>query len=78
MRVIDLTPGIRILEPHNAISHTFVAQTSHPLYPGLQLVIWRMENREWSHDALSPLQDVGDPDPGHADFQMNLRHAFHG
>ncbi len=41
-------------------SATFVAQTAHPLYPGLQLVVWRLDDGSWSHDALSPQQYVGE------------------
>lgn len=41
------------------MSAVFVAQTQHPIWPALQLVVWRMQDGSWSHDALSPYQDVG-------------------
>jgi hypothetical protein len=37
----------------------FVARTEHPIWPHLQLVIWRMDDGSWSHDALLARQDVG-------------------
>jgi hypothetical protein len=37
----------------------FIAQTDHPLWPHLRLVVWRMDDGSWSHDALSVWQDVG-------------------
>lgn len=45
----------------------FVAQTEHPIYPQLRLVVWRLNDGSWSHDALSPLQEVGTPEPSTAD-----------
>lgn len=41
-------------------SATYITQTQHPMWPNLQLVIWRMGDGSWSHDALSPQQDVGE------------------
>jgi hypothetical protein len=38
----------------------FVAQTEHPVWPSLQLVIWRMDDGRWSHDALDARQEVGE------------------
>jgi hypothetical protein len=38
----------------------FVARCDHPLYAGLQLVIWRLPGEDrWSHDALLLHQEVG-------------------
>lgn len=37
----------------------FVARTDHPVYNGLDLVVWRMGDGRWSHDALDPRQDIG-------------------
>lgn len=76
MKVIDLMPGIKILDPVRG-SHTYVAQCPHPLYKRLQLVIWRLADGTWSHDALSPVQDVGDPDLTQTEYEQNLREAFH-
>lgn len=58
VRVIDLLPGDVVeLAGKSAV---FVARTTHPIWPTLELVIWRLERNTWSHDALSPLQVVGD------------------
>jgi hypothetical protein len=37
----------------------FVAQTTHPVWRSLQLVIWRLEGGRWSHDALDARQEIG-------------------
>lgn len=42
------------------LSATFVQQAEHPIWPGLQLVIWRLPDGSWSHDALDPRQVVGE------------------
>jgi hypothetical protein len=74
--VIQLVPGEKVADPMGA-EHTFVAQTPHPLYPSLQLVIWRMADGSWSHDALSPAQDVGQVLPSDPSLRVaNLRKAF--
>lgn len=62
--VAGLLPGDTIEMPMGG-SATFVARTDHPLWPGLQLVVWRMPSGspvgDWSHDALDARQDVGIP-----------------
>jgi hypothetical protein len=65
VRVSDLLPGDRVTQ--GADSAVFVAQTEHPLWPDLRLVVWRLANGMWSHDALSPAQDVGEMTPSTAD-----------
>lgn len=62
MKVEDLTPGdvIRNTFPEGPIEATFVARTMHPLWPHLELVIWRMQDGSWSHDALDRGQEIGD------------------
>ena len=68
-------PGLTAV-PATAV---YVAQSRHPLWPKLQLVIWRMSDDAWSFDALSPIQDVGQPltsDP--FDRINNLRAALLG
>lgn len=82
MRVMDLQPGdkVRIADQEGI----FIASVSpHPLYPQLWMVIWRMiggriQDR-WSHDALSPLQDVGEVvQPRTKEcFEARLRFALH-
>lgn len=56
-RVIDLVGGDLVRQA--GMEATYVAQSPHPLYKGLQLVVWRMPDGTWSHDALSPIQEVG-------------------
>ena len=74
--VEELTPGDRVAL--DGISAVFVAQTDHPLYAGMRLVIWKLDrDATWSHDALSAFQSIGDIVPGE-DRQANLRAALHG
>lgn len=74
-RVIDLLPGDLVTVDHE--SAVYIAQARHPLWPSLQLVIWRMENGSWSHDALSPAQDVGRAAPSTAEErEQRLRRAL--
>lgn len=57
--VQNLIPGDVVLNPIGDKA-TFIARTEHPLFAGLQLVVWRMKDGSWSHDALSERQDVGE------------------
>lgn len=62
IRVESLRPGDLVNQGH--IKATFVAQTEHPLWPHLRLVIWRVPESlglpgNWSHDALDARQVVG-------------------
>lgn len=64
VKVNELKPGDIVSLPIGGELATFVAQTTHPVYEGLQLVIWRMGTRfgeqgRWSHDALDHRQVVG-------------------
>lgn len=85
MRVIELTPGDKIVGvgPEGKRTATFLAQTKHPMYPGLQLVIWWLhEEGTWSFDALSPVQYVGKLETllgtcTHEQRQENLRTILH-
>lgn len=64
MIVSELVAGDRIeVAGTDAI---FIAQTQHPIWPSLRLVIWRLRSGELSLDALDPRQYVGDvvPVPG--------------
>ena len=56
--VADLVPGdvVRLGDD----SATFVARTIHPLWSHLELVVWRMADGSWSHDALYISQYVGE------------------
>ena len=67
--VAQLLPGDEIHQL--GMSAVYIAQTAHPLYPGLQLVIWRMSDGTWSHDALSAAQVVGMA----ADRSYDARHG---
>lgn len=52
--------AVQDLQPGDATATAcFVARTAHPLWPDLQLVVWRMAHGGWSHDALDPRQVVG-------------------
>jgi hypothetical protein len=76
-RVSDLTPGDLVFIMDQ--SAVFIARTQHPLYRGLQLVIWRMTDGIWSHDALDERQDVGQIEPSTAaDREQRLRKALIG
>lgn len=76
-RVIDLVPGCRVTVDQIKATATYIAQTRHPLWPHLQLVIWKLDDGTWSHDALSPMQDVGRIEPFTAEqLQRNLRAAL--
>ena len=62
MKVADLTPGDLFDVPFRGGTAVFVAQVDpHPIWPYLRLVIWRMGDGSWSHDALDARQDVGEP-----------------
>jgi hypothetical protein len=64
--VAELVPGDLVvgLLGERAV---FVCAVAHPIWPGLQLVVWRMmdgwvgraDAPGWSFDALSPHCDVG-------------------
>jgi hypothetical protein len=83
-RVCDLIPGQRVTGFGQ--SAIFVARTDHPLYPGLQLVIWRMEGggwpdteAGWSLDPLDARQEVGEAQASTAEERTaNLRAAILG
>jgi len=60
-RVLDLQPGDEVSLPGD--SAVFIARTDHPLYIGLDLVIWRLADGSWSHDALNSRQVVGEVTP---------------
>jgi hypothetical protein len=57
--VQELRPGDVVEGPLGMGLATFIGAMPHPLYGGLQLVIWRMANGSVSFDALSPYQYVG-------------------
>jgi hypothetical protein len=60
MRVRDLVPGDVVWrEEMPGVEATFVARTDHPIWPRLQLVVWKINDGSWSHDALSIDQEVG-------------------
>lgn len=76
-RVSDLTPGDEVMLLGR--SAVFVAQTEHPIWPGLRLVVWKLDDGSWSHDALDARQEVGDTRPSTADDRMTkLRYALLG
>lgn len=59
--VCDLVPGDTVVL--NGTPAIFITRTQHPLWPQLELVIWRLPDGSWSHDALSVDQFVGQAQP---------------
>lgn len=59
--VNDLQPGDMVTL--GGMSAVFIARTDHPLWPVLQLVVWRLDDGTASFDALSPDQEVGELAP---------------
>lgn len=57
----QLQPGDVVRSGELVACH--ICHLDHPLYPGLQLVIWRMTDGSWSHDALLAVQETGELDP---------------
>lgn len=84
--VLELQPGdlVTLPSPNGYVSSTFVAQTAHPIWPHLRLVIWRTDPKlglpgDWSHDALDPHQVVGTVTPAtSAERAERLRAALLG
>jgi hypothetical protein len=58
VKVRDLVPGDKVT--NGSVTATFVQQAEHPIWTHLRLVIWRMPDGSWSHDALDPMQVVGE------------------
>src|SRR5690554_7124055 len=59
--VAELLPGDLVTNAGQ--SATFITHTAHPLWPHLRLVIWRMADGTWYHDALDARQQVGEVEP---------------
>jgi hypothetical protein len=55
--VSRLQPGDLVF--NGADSAVFVTSTPHPFWPSMQLVLWKMNDGTWSHDALVSYQEVG-------------------
>lgn len=79
VNVSQLTPGDLI--SNGPMTAVYVAQTQHPIWPHLRLVIWRLPGGEWSLDALDPRQEVGErpsqPEPP-GRRELRLRDALVG
>lgn len=77
--VWQLVPGDQVEDRRGGPPPTFVQRAQHPLWPGLQLVIWRMPDGSWSHDALDGRQEVGQAVPAtEAERTQRLREALLG
>src|SRR5216684_1250025 len=79
VKVSDLIPGDVVVKVGIDLQGLFVAQTRHPLWTELQLVIWCLSDDAWSFDALRPDQHVGEALPStHAERQERLREVLVG
>ncbi len=78
MKLMALLPGDKVELPGTSRWAIYVGRViPHPIYPTLALVIWRLDDGTWSHDALDPQQDVGNVTTRSNDKrQANLRWAF--
>jgi hypothetical protein len=72
--VNQLTPG-DIVTLSGFAPATFITRTTHPLWPHLELVIWRDPNGEWHHDALMATQEVGHVQPATPDDRRRALRA---
>jgi len=77
-RVIDLVGGDVVQMEMSERSAVFIGRSDHPMYPGLALVVWRLDNGGVSLDALSPLQVVGDVISGPSGHLARLDKAVRG
>jgi hypothetical protein len=76
-RIDELTPGDLVTNAGVGMFAVFIARTTHPIWPQLQLVIWRLDDGSWSHDALDARQEVGEISPSNeADRSTRLRKAL--
>lgn len=79
MKVYELKPGDRVQMAGDEATYVGKIE-SHPLFRGVALVIWRMPEGhpvgEWSHDALSVTQDVGEVVSTPDQREQNLRRAL--
>ncbi|MGH9151338.1 MAG: hypothetical protein ACRD03_02805 [Acidimicrobiales bacterium] len=77
--VADLQPGDRLtmlspFTPGGEQSSTFVQRCQHPIWTSLQLVIWRMDDGTWLHDALDARQGLpGTIDRAYDDAERTAR-----
>lgn len=62
-QVRELLPGDVVFLPGAEVSGVFITRTPHYRYPGLELVVWRLSDGQFSFDALRPDQHVGNVQP---------------
>lgn len=59
---------------------THIVHTQHPIWPQLELVIWRLDDGSISFDALDPRQDVGElvhtPIPGTPEYVRHMKNVL--
>lgn len=73
-QVSELLPGDLVSQA--GMSAVFVTHCQHPIWPHLRMVIWRLDDGSWSHDALRADQDVGAiTDATSEERRDRLRHA---
>lgn len=78
-RVANLLPGDLVTGPGNERAVVLCVHTPHPLYLGLAMVLWRLEDGRLSPDALDLRQVVGTVvRTGRDDRVARLRQALRG
>jgi hypothetical protein len=77
--VWELQPGDLVRQDDTDMEATFITNTPHPLFHGLQLVIWKMPDGSWSLDALRGDQEIGHVvESTRAEREARLRGALLG
>lgn len=56
--VRSLVPGDIVVDPATGKRHTFVVECVHPIWRELALVVWKMADGTWMHDALGWDQEI--------------------
>lgn len=75
-RVSELLPGDLVSQ--GGMQAVFITHCPHPVWPRLRLVIWRLDDGGWSHDALDADQDVGEAAPATSEERQHRLRAVLG
>ena len=79
VRIRDLKPGALVSTPGQEKMVFVGIVESHPIWPSLQLVIWRERfgNRDWSHDCLDANMELPfDSHVSQEDCERRLRETL--